>query len=65
LILIVFNGRDLRREPIDARRKALAKLLRRPPSGLQLCEQFEGEPGALYATVCALGLARIIHEDVN
>ena len=39
--LIEVNGFDLRRDPIEDRKRVLAHLLRRPPDGIRLNPQFE------------------------
>jgi bifunctional non-homologous end joining protein LigD len=36
------NGKDLRRLPYEERRKILAQVLRRPPAGVRISEQFDG-----------------------
>src|SRR5215831_11789701 len=44
--LLQLDGRDLRREPIEVRKAALAKLIRGAVPGLQLSEYLDGHDGA-------------------
>lgn len=54
--LLQLDGRDLRREPIEVRKAALAKLIRGAGSGLQLSEHLEGHNGAvLFKHACGAG----------
>jgi bifunctional non-homologous end joining protein LigD len=54
--LIELNGDDLRREPIERRKAALARLLRHTKAGLLLNEHID-EPGdVVFRHACKLGL---------
>ena len=56
--LIELNGEDLRREPIEARKAALAKLLRHAKTALLLNEHMD-EPGdVVFRHACKMGLGR-------
>ena len=55
--LIELDGEDLRRAPIEQRKRTLAKLLRRPHAGIVLNEVFEGDGDILFAHACKLGCA--------
>ena len=44
--LLQLDGRDLRREPIEVRKAALAKLIRGVGPGLQLSEYLDGHDSA-------------------
>jgi ATP dependent DNA ligase-like protein len=60
LDLLELDGADLRRKPIEKRKRTLAELLRKSKPGLQLNEQFE-EPGdVLFRHACAMGLEGIV-----
>jgi ATP-dependent DNA ligase len=55
------DGRDLRREPIETRKAALAKLIRGAGPGLQLSECLDGHDGAtVFEHACKLGLEGIV-----
>ncbi len=53
--LIELDGEDLRRTPIEQRKRILAKLVRRPHAGIVLNEVFEGDGDILFAHACKLG----------
>jgi hypothetical protein len=55
--LIELNGDDLRREPLEGRKAALAKLLARAGCGVQLNEHLEAEGPLVFDHACRLGLA--------
>jgi bifunctional non-homologous end joining protein LigD len=59
-VLIVFDlieleGEDLRRTPIEQRKRKLAKLVRGPHPGIVLNEVFEGDGDILFEHACKLG----------
>jgi ATP-dependent DNA ligase len=59
--LLQLDGRDLRREPIEVRKTALAKLIRGAGPGLQLSEYLDGRDGAIvFEHACKLGLEGIV-----
>jgi ATP-dependent DNA ligase len=59
--LLQLDGRDLRREPIEVRKAALAKLIRGASPGLQLSEYLDGHDGAIvFDHACKLGLEGIV-----
>jgi bifunctional non-homologous end joining protein LigD len=63
--LIELDGDDLRREPIERRKTALAKLLRHAKGGLLLNEHIE-EPGdVLFRHACKLGLEGIVSKRLG
>jgi bifunctional non-homologous end joining protein LigD len=47
--LIELDGEDLRRTPIEQRKRQLAKLVRRPQAGIVVNEVFEGDGDVLFA----------------
>src|SRR5215471_5092794 len=53
--LVELDGRDLRLEPLAVRRRLLARLVRKPRSGLVLNAQFELDGPLLFEPACALG----------
>src|SRR5262245_14013282 len=58
--LLELDGADLRREPIETRKAALAKLLRRQKPGLRLSEHIEGDGATVYQHAAALGAEGIV-----
>jgi bifunctional non-homologous end joining protein LigD len=59
--LLELNGQDVRQEPWEARRNALAKLPRDAEQGIQLSEHIDDADGdLLFRHACALGLERIV-----
>ena len=59
--LLQLEGRDLRREPIETRKAALAKLIRGAGPGLQLSEHLDGHDGSIvFKHACKLGLEGIV-----
>jgi bifunctional non-homologous end joining protein LigD len=63
--LIELDGKDLRGEPIEQRKAALAKLLRGAKLGLQLNEHI-AEPGdVVFRHACRLGLEGIVSKRLG
>ena len=58
--LIELDGRDLRREPIEARKTELVKLLRKADYGIFLNEHVEDEAAIVFQHACKLGLEGIV-----
>jgi bifunctional non-homologous end joining protein LigD len=58
--LLELDGRDLRREPIEERKRLLAKLLKGAHSSIVLNEHFEGDGAAVYRAACQLGCEGIV-----
>ena len=63
--LLEMDGGDLRREPIEARKQALAKLLRGAHSGIVMNEHFEGDGAIIYKHACALGCEGIVSKRLG
>ena len=63
--LIELEGEDLRRTPIEQRKRTLAKLLRRPHAGIVLNEVFEGDGDILFAHACKLGCEGIVSKRLG
>jgi bifunctional non-homologous end joining protein LigD len=63
--LIELDGRDLRREPIETRKAALARLLRKAAINLQLNEHIT-EPGdVVFKHACRMGLEGIVSKRLG
>ena len=60
------NGEDLRREPIERRKAALAKLLRHAKAGLLLNQHIEYDDGEMvFHHACKLGLEGIVSKRLG
>ena len=63
--LLELNGQDLRREPIEIRKRQLAPLLRAARVGLQLNEHI-AEPGdVVFRHACKMGLEGIVSKRLG
>jgi bifunctional non-homologous end joining protein LigD len=58
--LLEVNGEDIRREPIEDRKRRLAGLLRLPHDGIALNEAFGGDGAMIYKHACALNCEGIV-----
>jgi bifunctional non-homologous end joining protein LigD len=63
--LIELGGEDLRRMPIEQRKRKMAKLVRGPYSSIVLNEVFEGDGGILFAHACKLGCEGIVSKRLG
>ena len=63
--LIELDGEDLRRTPIEQRKRTLAKLVRRPHAGIVLNEVFEGAGDILFTHACKLGCEGIVSKRLG
>jgi bifunctional non-homologous end joining protein LigD len=63
--LLEVNGEDIRREPIEDRKRRLAGLLRLPHDGIALNEHFGGEGAIIYKHACALGCEGIVSKRLG
>ena len=63
--LIELNGKDLRRKPIEQRKRQLAKLVRGPHPGIVLNEVFEGDGDILFEHACKLGCEGIVSKRLG
>jgi ATP-dependent DNA ligase len=63
--LIELDGEDMRRTPIEQRKRSLAKLVRRPHAGIVLNEVFEGDGDVLFAHACKLGCEGIVSKRLG
>jgi bifunctional non-homologous end joining protein LigD len=64
-VLIELDGKDLRRMPIEQRKRTLGKLVRRPHAGIVLNEVFEGDGDILFAHACELGCEGIVSKRLG
>jgi bifunctional non-homologous end joining protein LigD len=63
--LLEFDGRDLRRTPIEKRKAALAKLLRQLRDGIAFNEHYSGDGAIIYKHACALGCEGIVSKRLG
>jgi bifunctional non-homologous end joining protein LigD len=63
--LIELEGEDLRRTPIEQRKRKLAKLVRGPHPGIVLNEVFEGDGDILFEHACKLGCEGIVSKRLG
>jgi bifunctional non-homologous end joining protein LigD len=63
--LIELDGRDLRREPIEHRKRMLAKVVRRPHPGIALNEHYEGDGEIVFKHACKLGCEGIVSKRLG
>ena len=59
------DGDDLREQPLLARRKALARLLRRSQDGIVFNEHMEEEGAVVFAHACKLGAEGIVSKRID
>ena len=58
--LLELDGADLRREPLETRKHALARLLRGAAASVVFNEHFEADGAIVYRQACALGCEGIV-----
>src|SRR5499427_9413120 len=58
--LLELDGKDLRRQPIEIRKRMLAKLLKGSHLSITLNEHFEEDGASVYSAACQLGCERIV-----
>ncbi len=63
--LIELAGEDLRRRPLEERKRRLAKLVRGPHPGIVLNEIFEGDGDILFEHACKLGCEGIVSKRLG
>ena len=63
--LIELEGEDLRRRPIEDRKRKLAKLVRNPHPGIVLNEHFEGDGEIVFQHACRLGCEGIVSKRLG
>ncbi len=63
--LLEVNGEDIRRKPIEDRKRRLAGLLRLPHDGIAINEHFGGDGAIIYQHACALGCEGIVSKRLD
>jgi hypothetical protein len=63
--LLELDGEDLRRRPIEQRKRALAKLLHGPRPGMVLNEHYVGDGDIVYRQACKLGCEGIVSKRLG
>jgi ATP-dependent DNA ligase len=63
--LLELNGQDLRREPIEVRKRRLATLLRSARFGLQLNEHIAESGDVVFRHACKLGFEGIVSKRLG
>lgn len=64
--LIEIDGVDIRRNPIEERKRDLAKLLGGATgAGIMFCDHMEGDAGAIFTHACKLGYEGIVCKRVG
>jgi bifunctional non-homologous end joining protein LigD len=63
--LLELDGEDLRRIPIEQRKRQLAKLVRRPQAGIVVNEVFEGDGDVLFEHACKLACEGIVSKRLG
>jgi hypothetical protein len=63
--LIELEGEDLRRAPIEHRKRTLAKLVRTPHPGIVLNEHYEGDGAIIFREACKLGCEGIVSKRLG
>jgi bifunctional non-homologous end joining protein LigD len=58
--LLELNGRDLTRNPIEARKAALAKLLHQARPSLQIVEHLEADGAIVFQHACQIGAEGVV-----
>ena len=63
--LLEVNGEDIRREPIEDRKRRLVGLLRLPHDGIAFNEHYEVDGTTIYRHACALGCEGIVSKRLG
>jgi ATP-dependent DNA ligase len=63
--LIELEGEDLRRTPIEHRKRKLAKLVRTPHPGIVVNEHYDGDGEIVFAHACKLGCEGIVSKRLG
>lgn len=63
--LLQVDGRDLRRQPLEARKRALAKLLRSAHSSLVINTYYEADGAIVFREACRLGCEGIVSKRLG
>jgi bifunctional non-homologous end joining protein LigD len=63
--LLELDGEDLRAQPIEKRKRVLAKLLKRSHSGIALNEHYTADGAAVFKGACKLGCEGIVSKRLG
>ena len=63
--LLELDGKDLRRQPIEIRKRLLAKLLKGSHLSITLNEHFEEDGASVYSAACQLGCEGIVSKRLG
>jgi bifunctional non-homologous end joining protein LigD len=63
--LLELNGQDLRRKPIEVRKAALARLLKKAQVGLQFNQHLEHPGDIVFRHACKMGLEGIVSKRLG
>ena len=63
--LLELDGKDLRRTPIEERKRILAKLLSHPHEAIAFNEHYTGDGAIIYKHACALGCEGIVSKRLG
>ena len=63
--LIELDGEDLRRRPIEDRKRKLSRLIRTPRPGIVLNEHYEGDGEIVFQHACRLGCEGIVSKRLG
>jgi bifunctional non-homologous end joining protein LigD len=63
--LLALDGQDLRRLPIEQRKRALAKLIGGPQPGIAINEHFIGDGVVVYQQACKLGCEGVVSKRLG
>jgi bifunctional non-homologous end joining protein LigD len=63
--LIELNGQDLRKRPIEERKRMLAKLLHDPHPGIAFNEHYDGDGAIIFKHACKLGCEGIVSKRLG
>jgi bifunctional non-homologous end joining protein LigD len=63
--LIELDGEDLRREPIEVRKRTLKGLLRRAHPGIAFNRHFDAQGAIVFSQACTLGCEGIVSKRLG
>jgi len=63
--LLELDGKNLRRNPIESRKSALRKLLRRAQSGIVFNQHYRTDGETIFRTACRLGCEGIVSKRLG
>jgi len=63
--LLEFNGKDLRRQPLESRKSVLIKLLGSAPSGLVFNHHYQTDGERVFRAACKLGCEGIVSKRLG